>query len=52
MLAFALKGQEVAEYHYRFYHLLATLDGETRNEEMENRDWPHAARGTQRGGAR
>ncbi len=27
VLAFALKDQEVAEYHYRFYHLLATLDG-------------------------
>ena len=25
VLAFALKDQEVAEYHYRFYHLLATL---------------------------
>src|SRR6202008_236097 len=27
VLAFALKDQEVAEYHYRFYHLLATLMG-------------------------
>jgi hypothetical protein len=25
VLAFALKDQEVAEYHYRFYHLLASL---------------------------
>ena len=25
VLAFALKDQEVAEYHYRFYHILATL---------------------------
>src|ERR1019366_3237776 len=25
VLAFALKDQEVAEYHYRLYHLLATL---------------------------
>src|SRR6185295_17037253 len=25
VLAFALKDQEVAEYHYRFYHLLAAL---------------------------
>ena len=28
VLAFALKEQEVAEYHYRFYHLLASLTGE------------------------
>src|SRR4030095_4385655 len=28
VLAFALKDQEVAEYHYRFYHLLATVLGE------------------------
>jgi hypothetical protein len=28
VLAFALKDQEVAEYHYRFYHLLATLMGD------------------------
>jgi len=28
VLAFALKDQEVAEYHYRFYHLLATVAGE------------------------
>lgn len=28
VLAFALKDREVAEYHYRFYHLLATVLGE------------------------
>lgn len=27
ILVFALKDQEVAEYHYRFYHVLATLMG-------------------------
>ena len=35
VLAFALKDQEVAEYHYRFYHLLATLMGEHWGEEAE-----------------
>jgi hypothetical protein len=35
ILAFALKDQEVAEYHYRFYHLLATLTGEHWTEEIE-----------------
>ena len=35
VLAFALKDQEVAEYHYRFYHLLATLMGEHWTEEVE-----------------
>jgi hypothetical protein len=35
VLAFALKDQEVAEYHYRFYHLLATLMGEHWTESME-----------------
>jgi hypothetical protein len=35
VLAFALKDQEVAEYHYRFYHLLATLLGEHWTEEIE-----------------
>src|SRR5258708_5686724 len=35
VLAFALKDQEVAEYHYRFYHLLATLMGDHWTEEME-----------------
>ena len=37
VLAFALKGQEVAEYHYRFYHLLASVLGERWNEEIEMR---------------
>jgi hypothetical protein len=37
VLAFALKGQEVAEYHYRFYHLLASVLGERWSEEIENR---------------
>jgi hypothetical protein len=36
VLAFALKDQEVAEYHYRFYHLLATLMGEHWSEQAEN----------------
>ncbi len=36
VLAFALKDQEVAEYHYRFYHLLAALMGEHWSEEIEN----------------
>ena len=35
VLAFALKDQEMAEYHYRFFHLLATLLGEHWTEEME-----------------
>jgi hypothetical protein len=35
VLAFALKDQEVAEYHYRFYHLLATVLGEQWTEAME-----------------
>lgn len=35
VLAFALKDQEVAEYHYRFYHLLATLMGDHWTDEME-----------------
>ena len=37
VLAFALKGQEVAEYHYRFYHLLATVLGERWSEAIETR---------------
>ena len=37
VLAFALKGQEVAEYHYRFYHLLASVLGEQWSEEIESR---------------
>src|ERR1043166_1328965 len=35
VLAFALKAQEVAEYHYRFYHLLAALMGDHWSEEVE-----------------
>src|SRR5260370_35943528 len=35
VLAFALKDQEVAEYHYRFYHLLATLMGDHWSDETE-----------------
>jgi hypothetical protein len=35
VLAFALKDQEVAEYHYRFYHLLATLMGDQWTEEVQ-----------------
>jgi len=37
VLAFALKGQEVAEYHYRFYHLLAAVLGAQWNEATESR---------------
>jgi hypothetical protein len=37
VLAFALKDQEVAEYHYRFYHLLATVLGEQWSEDVETR---------------
>ncbi|HVO98882.1 MAG TPA: hypothetical protein VMT15_12480 [Bryobacteraceae bacterium] len=36
VLAFALKGQEVAEYHYLFYHLLASLAGDQWSEETES----------------
>jgi hypothetical protein len=35
VLAFALKDQEVAEYHYRFYHQLATVLGEHWTEAVE-----------------
>ena len=37
VLAFALKDQEVAEYHYRFYHLLATLLADQWSEVVETR---------------
>jgi len=37
VLAFALKGQEVAEYHYRFYHLLAAVLGDEWTEAIETR---------------
>jgi hypothetical protein len=36
VLAFALKDQEVAEYHYRFYHLIATLTGDHWTNEIES----------------
>jgi hypothetical protein len=38
ILAFALKDQEVADYHYRFYHLMAELVADHRTEEMR-RAW-------------
>jgi hypothetical protein len=37
VFAFALKDREVAEYHYRFYHLLATVLGDTWNDLVESR---------------
>ena len=37
VLAFVLKNQEVAEYHYRFYHLLATLLSEHWEETAETK---------------
>src|SRR5690242_612189 len=37
VLAFALKDQQVAEYHYRFYHLLALVLGAHWTEEVETR---------------
>ena len=37
VLAFALKGQEVAQYHYRFYHLLAAVLGDEWDETLETR---------------
>ncbi len=37
VLAFALKDQEVAEYHYRFYHLLATLMADHWSDEVETK---------------
>jgi hypothetical protein len=38
ILAFALKDQEVADYHYRFYHLLAEIVADHRSEEAR-RAW-------------
>jgi len=35
VMAFALKDQEVAEYHYRFFHVLSTVLSERWNEEIE-----------------
>jgi hypothetical protein len=37
VLAFGLKDQEVAEYHYRFYHLLATLMADHWSDDVETR---------------
>ncbi len=37
VLAFALKDREVAEYHYRFYHQLASVLGEHWHEHIEAR---------------
>lgn len=37
VLAFALKDREVAEYHYRFYHLLASVVGDQLSPEIEAR---------------
>jgi len=36
VLAFALKDQEVAEYHYRLFHLLAALMADRRSDDVEN----------------
>ena len=35
VLVFALKDQDVSEYHYRFYHVLATLAGDLWTEEAQ-----------------
>jgi hypothetical protein len=35
VLVFALKDQEMAEYHYRFFHLLAALMGDHWTDELE-----------------
>ncbi len=35
VLLFALKDQDVSEYHYRFYHVLATLAGNLWTEETQ-----------------
>jgi hypothetical protein len=37
VLLFALKDQEVAEYHYRFYHVLAAMMGDLWAEEVQNK---------------
>jgi hypothetical protein len=37
VLAFALKEQEVAEYHYRFYHQLASLMADRWDEQTETK---------------
>src|SRR5580692_1415380 len=35
VLVFALKDQDVSEYHYRFYHILATLAADSWSEEAQ-----------------
>jgi hypothetical protein len=35
VLVFALKDQDVSEYHYRFYHVLAALTGDSWTEEAQ-----------------
>lgn len=37
VLAFALKDREMADYHYRFYHLLATVIAANWSEDLESR---------------
>lgn len=37
VLAFALKEQEIADYHYRFYHLISELVADQRTEEAKGR---------------
>jgi hypothetical protein len=37
VLVFALKDQDVSEYHYRFYHVLATLASDLWSEEAQAR---------------
>src|SRR5271170_5914438 len=36
VLVFALKDQDVSEYHYRFYHILATLAADSWSEEAQS----------------
>src|SRR5258708_8533535 len=36
VLVFALKDQDVSEYHYRFYHVLATLAADLWSEEAQS----------------
>jgi hypothetical protein len=36
VLVFALKDQDVSEYHYRFYHILATLAADVWSEEAQS----------------
>src|SRR5260221_8730299 len=37
VLAFALKDQDVSEYHYRFYHVLARLAGDLWSDEAQSK---------------